>query len=246
MQSHKLKLALLIALVLGALIGVKIVGLETITARLEDFTRYVEGLGWWGVLLYAVVFGLSTVAALPASPFVIGAGIIFKFWVGLGTSLLGIGIGAALGFLISRYLARDLVVEKLKDSPKFRAIDTAVGNEGWKIVTLLRICPLPFGLSNFIYGVTSIRFVHYMLATFAGVLPSLCFFTYLGSAGKATLDSAGQKNPALLIPLGLGVVAGVVCLVFVGRVARRAVARATRETPIPAPEFKEIKENDPV
>lgn len=242
MQTHKIKLALLILFVLGALVGVKIVGLDTINLWLQQFILYVEGLGWWGVVLYVIVFGISAMAALPASPFVIGAGIIFKFWLGLGISLAGIGIGAALGFLASRYLARDLVVEKLKDSPKFRAIDTAVGNEGWKIVTLLRICPLPFGLSNFIYGVTSIRFDHYMLATFLGVLPSLGFFVYLGSAGKATLDSMGNKNPALLIPLGLGVIAGVVCLIFVGRVARRAVARATRENPIAAPELKEIRE----
>ncbi len=235
--SNKLKLALFILLLAGMVVGAKIVGLATINAWVIIFRQYVHGLGWWGMLLYVLVFGIACLLALPAMPLTIGAGIIFPFWTAVIITILGLALGATLGFLASRYLARGIVAEKLKDSPKFKAIDTAIGNEGWKIVTLLRMCPLPFGLSNYIYGITSISFWHYLVATVVGVLPSSAFFVYAAQAG---LDLASSKSRVLYLPIGLGLVAGIACLFYVGKVARQAVAKATRENPIAPPEMIEI------
>ncbi len=240
MKSHTLKLGLLLLIILGTLVTAKIVGYATIKLWLETFIHQVQGMGWQGMVLYVIVFALVCLFALPAMPMTIGSGIIFHFWTGVVLSLIGLSLGAAWGFLASRYLARGLVAEKLKDSPKFKAIDTAIGNEGWKIVALLRMCPLPFGISNYIYGISSIPFWHYLIATIAGVAPGTAFFVYLGHAGKAGLDSAGNRSAAMFLPLGLGLIAGMACLFFVGKVARQAVAKATRETPIPAPELVEI------
>ena len=55
--------------------------------------------------------------------------------------------GASLAFLISRYLARPFVEDKLKEYPRFKAAEAAVGREGAKVVLLLRLSPLfPFNL----------------------------------------------------------------------------------------------------
>jgi uncharacterized membrane protein YdjX (TVP38/TMEM64 family) len=55
--------------------------------------------------------------------------------------------GATLAFLISRYLARPFAEGKLREYPKFGAVDGAIGREGAKIVLLLRLSPLfPFNL----------------------------------------------------------------------------------------------------
>ncbi|HEX8372038.1 MAG TPA: TVP38/TMEM64 family protein [Chthoniobacterales bacterium] len=240
MNSHKVKLALFILIIVSMLVSIKVIGLETINLWVESFTHYVQSLGWWGIILYALALGVACFLAIPAMPMTIGAGIIFKFWLGIGVVLAGLAIGAASGFMASRYLARGIVVEKLKHSPKFKAIDTAIGNEGWKIVTLLRMCPLPFGLANYIYGITSIPFWPYLIATMGGILPGTAFFVYLGHAGKAGLDSVSSKNPVLFIPVGIGLIAGVICMVYVGKIARRAVAKATREGPIPAPELVKV------
>lgn len=234
MKSPHLKFALFILLVVSAACTAKMVGLEKITHWLADFCHYVQGMGITGILLFAVVFGVASLLALPAMPFTVGAGVVFGFAGGLATSMLGIAIGGALGFLVSRYLARDEVALKLKSHPKFQAIDTAIGSEGWKIVGLLRMCPFPFGLSNYLYGLTSVSFWQYMIATVVGVLPGVSFFVYLGAAGKAGLNSTGKISDQLL-PLGIGLVAGVVALVYVGRVARAAVAKATIHGPTVQP-----------
>jgi uncharacterized membrane protein YdjX (TVP38/TMEM64 family) len=55
--------------------------------------------------------------------------------------------GATLAFLVSRYLARPFVEDKLREYPRFGAVDTAISREGAKIVLLLRLSPLfPFSL----------------------------------------------------------------------------------------------------
>jgi uncharacterized membrane protein YdjX (TVP38/TMEM64 family) len=54
--------------------------------------------------------------------------------------------------------------------PRFHAMDHAIAQEGWKIVSLLRMCPVPFGITNYLYGLTAIPFWHYMAATMIGML----------------------------------------------------------------------------
>lgn len=58
-----------------------------------------------------------------------------------GTLYVSLGsiVGANLAFLLGRYLARDWVRGRVETSPRFRAIDDAVGREGWKIVGLTRL-----------------------------------------------------------------------------------------------------------
>lgn len=63
-----------------------------------------------------------------------GAGFIFG--VVLGTIVVSIAAtaGAALAFLIARYLARDQIEAKVAHSPKFKRIDRAIGERGAKLV----------------------------------------------------------------------------------------------------------------
>lgn len=73
-------------------------------------------------------------------------------------------VAAAAAFLIARYFARDRILKLVEGNKKFLAIDKAIGENGFRVVTLLRLSPLlPFSLGNYLYGLTSVKFVPYVL-----------------------------------------------------------------------------------
>lgn len=69
-----------------------------------------------------------------------------------------------MAFLIARYFARERILKLVEGNKKFLAIDKAIGENGFKVVTLLRLSPLlPFSLGNYLYGLTSVKLGPYVL-----------------------------------------------------------------------------------
>ncbi len=87
---------------------------------------------------------------------------------------------------------------------------------------LLRLSPLvPFNLRNYIYGLTDIKFWHYVAATFFGIMPGSLMYVYFGAAGKAALAGGDGGDPVLRWSLfGAGLVATIIVTVLVTRKAR--------------------------
>jgi len=201
---------------------------------LEHVSAWLGGLGVIGAALFAVVIAISSLCLLPASPFIIAASAVFGFSLGLLTSALGVILGAASGYFLSRLFLRKDVADQLKGRPTFKAIDQAIAEEGWKIVLLLRLCPIPFGLANYLYGLTAIPFLPYLITTFLGAVPGLLLFSHLGSAGKAGLQALASgnlnKGGGEIALLGLSLAATIVLVVLLPRIARRALEKRTKIT----------------
>jgi len=203
-----------------------------VVPALRNLSSWVGGLGPLGIFLVALFLGIGSLFFLPASPFIIAGSAVFGFPLGLLGALTGVALGAAGGFCLSRWFLRKEVSAHFRKHAAFRAIDLAIEKEGWKIVILLRLCPIPFGLANYLYGLTAVRFRAYLIATMLGGLPSTLLFCQLGSEGKAGLDalSSGRlgRSTGELVFLGLSMVATVFAIVLIPLFARRAVAKYTQ------------------
>jgi uncharacterized membrane protein YdjX (TVP38/TMEM64 family) len=214
-------------LIIALLIAARVL---PVTDWLMRFNYWVAQLGVWGILLFILVYVLATVLFFPASILTIGAGFIFG--VVSGTIIVSIAatVGAAFAFLIARYLARDQIEQKIAGNPRFKRIDRAIGERGAKLVFLLRLSPLiPFNLSNYFYGLTSLRFWPYVLASWIGMIPGTLLYVYLGAAGKAGFNSA-TGHPSARSPLeyaffGIGLIATVAVTIWVTRMARRELSK---------------------
>jgi uncharacterized membrane protein YdjX (TVP38/TMEM64 family) len=204
---------------------------------LEHVSAWLGGLGVVGAALFAVLIAASSLCLLPASPFVIAASAVFGFSLGLLTSVVGIILGAASGYLISRLFLRKDLADQLKGRPTFKAIDQAIAEEGWKIVFLLRLCPIPFGLANYLYGLTAIPFLPYLLTSVLGAIPGMILFSQLGAAGKADLHDLAtghfHKGGGEIALLVLSLTASVLLVVLLPRLARRALEKRTKVTIAP-------------
>lgn len=186
----------------------------------KAFGEWSAHLGFAGAVIYGVVFGIAAILMVPCLPLTIFAGFAFGMFSGLVAVWIGIAIGAAFGFLFARYVARDVVSEKFGQNARFKAIDGAIAKEGWKIVGLLRMCPVPFGITNYLYGLTAIKFWPYMAATMVGLLPPNIAFVYLGAFGKRTLD--GPRHPLEFVLGGLALLALLGVMIILRRIAQRA------------------------
>ena len=110
-------------------------------AYVPAFREWVEGLGFWGPLVFVLGYALATVAFLPGSLLTLAAGAVFGIGMGTLWATCGALLGSSASFLIARYAARGWVEKKIEGRPRFQAVDRAVGREGMKVVALLRLSP---------------------------------------------------------------------------------------------------------
>jgi uncharacterized membrane protein YdjX (TVP38/TMEM64 family) len=189
----------------------------------QGFTEWIDGLGGWAPAVFIVGYALAVVAFAPASVLTIAAGAIFGLAAGVAYVFVAAVIGSMLAFLISRYVAREAIAQRVAGNPNFAAIDHAVGEQGRRIVFLLRLSPvLPFNLLNYALGLTSVRFIDYLAASL-GMLPGTVLYVYAGTA-ISTLTSADWRK---WLFVGVGLVPVAVVTVMITRIARRALDEAT-------------------
>src|SRR5690606_26313087 len=216
------------AIVLVAIAAVVILLLlvgRQIAAVVPGFVAWVEGLGWWGPAMFIVGYTVATVAMVPGTVLSLAAGAIFGIGWGFLWVLTGATLGAISAFLVSRYVARGWVERHLLDA-RFRAVDAAIGEEGFKIVALLRLSPVfPFNVLNYGLGLTRVRFRDYALACVA-MAPGTLLYVYYGQvAGDLAGVAAGSadRGAEYWLFLAIGLIATVVVTLFVTRIARRAL-----------------------
>jgi uncharacterized membrane protein YdjX (TVP38/TMEM64 family)/rhodanese-related sulfurtransferase len=163
---------------------------------------WIKDAGVLAPVLFMFIYALATVLFLPGSVITLAGGALFGPVLGTFYNLTGATLGATLAFLISRYLASDWV--KDKSGGKVKQLINGVEGEGWRFVAFVRLVPLfPFNLLNYALGLTKIRFLHYLIATYVFMLPGAFAYTYLGYAGREAIGGGEGLIQKSLIALAL-------------------------------------------
>ncbi|MEN8176513.1 MAG: VTT domain-containing protein, partial [Pseudomonadota bacterium] len=132
----------------------------------------------------------------------LAGGALFGPVLGTFYNLTGATLGAALAFLLARYLAADWVERRTRG--RARRLINGVEAEGWRFVAFVRLMPLfPFNLLNYLLGLTRIPFVQYLVATYLFMLPGAVAYTYLGYAGREAAAGGEDLVQKILLALGL-------------------------------------------
>ena len=195
---------------------------------LAAFLQGVQRAGPGGAVLFGLAYIPAALLFVPASVLTLGAG--FVFGVAKGTVIVSLGstAGAAAAFLVARTVGHDWVVARMAAWPALNAVGRAVESDAFKVVLLTRLSPLfPFNLLNYAFGLSSVPFGMYLLASWVGMLPGTIMYLYLGSAAQsvaALLSGELRRTPGQQVLFAVGLVATVAVTTLVTRTARRALS----------------------
>jgi uncharacterized membrane protein YdjX (TVP38/TMEM64 family) len=163
-------------------------------ATLQTIVEGVKSLGPSGPLYFGFFYMLCEIVAIPATPLALSAGYLFGLEEGVLVVLAAATVAAVVGFGIGRTLLRSWVEGLLTGNPQLQKLDKAVGKSGFKILVLLRLSPIiPFSISNYIYGASSINFPAYFWGTFLGFIPGTIGYVYSGMVGQELLSGHGTQ-----------------------------------------------------
>lgn len=194
----------IVAILLIAAITIGVVYREQFDVHLLQ--QWVNQAGWWAPVAFMLIYIIATVMFLPGSVLTLTGGVLFGPVLGVFYNLTAATIGASLSFLIARYLASDYVSGR--SGGKLKQLIHGVEAEGWRFVAFTRLVPLfPFNLLNYALGLTKIRFIEYLLATYVFMLPGAIAYTYLGYAGREAVGGGDDLIKTILIALALLAVA---------------------------------------
>ncbi len=219
LKSISRAVGIAVPIVFGLLVG------RALSPWLPQFAAWVHTMGVWAPIAFLAAYVAVCLLMLPAFMLTMVAGAVFGVTKGSLLVMAGALIGGTSAFLLARYVAREQVARRVAKNPTLSAIDRVVGEDGLRLVFLLRLSPaVPFVLTNYALGVTRVKLRDFMLGTF-GLTPIVLTYAAYGSASGAGPKADGS-SPVSGPVLAVGIIATVGLGLILARIARRAMQEA--------------------
>lgn len=176
----------------------------------------VRGL-WYAPLILIVSYAIGCIFAVPASLFILAAGVIWGWLLGGTYAMIGGVLGATLSYLVGRFVGEGMLE---RFGAVGRRVAKQVDHAGFRSLLVLRLIPLfPFAVLNYGAGVARVQIVDFVLATALGLMPSNYVFAYSSDAIVRQTMTEGDALVRLAVVAGL-----VLCVVLVPMLIKRRVA----------------------
>ncbi|WP_157595673.1 TVP38/TMEM64 family protein [Plesiocystis pacifica] len=200
-------------------------------AAVEQGIAFAREAGPGGDALMAGSYITAVVVMLPTFPLTMGAGVVWGPLVATAVVVPTATVGVTLAFLSGRYLFRGAVEARVRQNPRFVALDRAIEDQGFWLCLLLRMTPaIPNNILNYSLGVTRVRLSHYVLGSMLGMIPVTFMWAHIGATvGQLSMNPDVPVSPQTRAVQVLSLVATLAMTVVVTRVARRALRGAMGE-----------------
>lgn len=198
------------------------------------FVHWIHGLGAWGPVAFILTYTVAEIFLIPASALTLAAGALFGFAAGSAYAFVGAMLGSLAAFFMGRYVVRPIVKRRLQDNDRFEMIDSAAARGGVKLVGLLRLSPvLPYTVLNYALGITCIGTRDYIIGT-TFILPGTLVYTYYGTviANLTGISSGVNHGSAFYVLMAVGVVATVVVIIVITRLANQQLREVDDRSPV--------------
>ncbi|MCJ1306434.1 Tlg2-vesicle protein [Agyrium rufum] len=146
---------------------------------------------------WLILFAMTTCTAFPPiigySTCVLIAGFVWglKGWFIVAGATI---VGSTGSFIASRSVLQGFVHRLVADDPRFAALSTVLEHDGLKLLIMIRLCPLPYSLSNgALSTIATVKPWTFALAT-ACATPKLLIHVFVGSRLAAIAERGGKMD----------------------------------------------------
>ncbi|MFD7709104.1 TVP38/TMEM64 family protein [Streptomyces sp. NPDC059785] len=162
-------------------------------------------------VVFAVAYGLCTVAFVPRPLLNLAAGALFGSQLGTGAAIAGTVLGAGVAFGLGRVLGQDALRPLLRGR-WLKAADGQLSRHGFRSMMVARLFPgVPFWAANYCAAVSRMGWLPFLLATALGSVPNTAAYVVAGARAST------PTSPAFLIAMGFIAVPGLVAAVVAWR-----------------------------
>ena len=156
-----------------------------------------------GSVAFVSIYMAMELCGIPSVPLAAAAGVAYPTRVALAVVLASSVTAACVAYYVGRTRLRPRLDKRISKDRRLRAISAAVRDEGFAILLLLRMVPMPPAI-NYLYGAMAPKFPAYFLSTLLGYLP--------GTVGTVL----AVKGATVALPRWCYVAGGVGVLALVG------------------------------
>lgn len=184
-------------------------------ANVRHTADLLAGL-WYGPLVFIAMYAAGATFLVPASFFVVAAGVIWGWKLGFAYSMGGGLLGGFVSFTAARFLGEG-AIERFGETAIRLA--SRLRDAGFKVLLIARVF-VPFAIVNYGAGIARVRLRDFILATALGIAPATFVFAY---SADALVNGTLTGRDAAFRVIGLAVlIAGFVLLpsLFKRRAAR--------------------------
>ncbi len=180
--------------------------LNFININLENVKAIKDQNPYLVEMFFFTIYVLATTISLPVAT-ILGllSGMIFDLMTAVILVSFASSIGATFAFLLSRYLLRDYVKERL--SEQYEKINSGFIKRSGYYLFALRMCLIfPYFMINLVSGLTTIRTPVFYIVSQIGMLPGTIIIILLGSNIAHSITSnigIGIEMILLLSVLGI-------------------------------------------
>jgi len=199
-----------VALVLGILF---LVYNERIFGVLAPWAKKWRNIraGW--LILWGLIFVVSFPPLIGYSSLLTIAGFVYGFPNGWFIAASATIVGSTVSFILSRSLLKEWVHRLIAKDKRFAALALTLKHDGLKLLVMIRLCPLPYSLSNgAIATFPTVHWASFALAT-PIVSPKLMLHIFIGAQLDKIAESGGKMDPKTkavsYLSILIGAVAGV-------------------------------------
>jgi len=183
--------------------------------------------GW--LILWALVFAVSFPPLIGYSTLLSLAGFVYGFpngWPIVASATL---VGSIAAFIASRSVLQGYVSRLMDRDKRFTALALTIKHDGLKLLIMIRLCPLPYSLSNgALSTIPTVSWLQFAIAT-AIVSPKLLVHVFVGAQLGRLAEHGGEMDAKTKAVSYISIVAGVATGIGAGWIIYRQTAKRARE-----------------